>query len=290
MSSYAYTIEYFNEYNQNYDCITAISFDGSFNQESAFLSNEPVYSERYDGTRIDYGTRYTEVAEIVINLVKKDYSDFTNSEKRAILRWLTARKQNSWLKLYDIEGEEICEYYGRFTIVEEQVADSRVIGFTCTFTSTHPYSFSPLRDIQQTFINQETIIVENDSDVVDDFVRPYIVVRPTSAISKLTITNLTTDRQSIIENIKDNETITIDNENKLVFSDYSGDTTLRILGKDFYGIVDYSNEITCFKTDYPLWIELAPGDNKLQFDTNQEGGKVFYQIRYRYPIKIGGTF
>lgn len=292
MSSYAYTIEYFNVRNQDFDCITAISFDGSFNQESTFLSNEPVYSERYDGTRIDYGTRYSEVAEIIINLVKKDYSDFTNAEKREILRWLTARKQNSWLKLYDLDDEEICEYYGRFTNVEAQIADSRVIGFTCIFTSTHPYSFSPLRDIQQTFTDKETIIVQNDSDVVDDFVRPYIVIKPTSSISKLTITNITTDRQSVIEDIKESETVTIDNENKLIFTDYTGDTTLRILGKDFkfYGYIDYSNEQEKYMTDYPLWIELIPGNNKLQFDANGEGGEIFYQIRYRYPIKIGGTF
>lgn len=285
MSSYAYTIEYFNEYNQNYDCIIAISFDGSFNQESTFLSNEPIYSEKYNGTRIDYGTRYTEVAEIIINLIKKDYSDFTNTEKRAILRWLTARKKNSWLKLYDIDGEEICEYYGRFTIVEAQTADSRVIGFTCTFTSTHPYAFSPIRDVQQTFSNKETIIVENDSDVVDDVVRPYMVIKPTSAISKLTISNETTGRQTVIKNIKSEETLTIDNENKLAFSN----DILRILGTDFFGIVDY-NTNEPFTTNYPIWVELVPGDNKLVFDTNGDGGNVFYQIVYRSPIKIGGTF
>ena len=280
MASYAYTIEYFNEYNQNYDCITAISFDGSFNQESSFLSNEPIYSERYDGTRIDYGTRYTEVAEIIINLVKKDYSDFTNAEKRAILRWLTARKQNSWLKLYDQDGEEICEYYGRFTMVEEQTADSRVIGFTCTFTSTHPYAFSPIRDVQQTFVGKEQIIVENDSDVVDNVVRPYMVIKPNKAISKLSIKNETTNIITYIKNIKANETLVIDNENKLAYSD----NIYRTLGSDFYGDVDG------FVTNYPVWIELVPGDNKLIIDTEDTSTKVEYTIKYRYPIKIGSTF
>lgn len=280
MASYAYTIEYFNEYNQNYDCITAISFDGSFNQESSFLSNEPVYSERHDGTRIDYGTRYTEVAEIIINLVKKDYSDFTNAEKRAILRWLTARKQNSWLKLYDQDGEEICEYYGRFTMVEEQTADSRVIGFTCTFTSTHPYAFSPIRDVQQTFIGKEQIVVENDSDVVDNVVRPYMIIKPNNAISKLSIKNETTNIITYIKNIKANETLVIDNENKLAYSD----NICRTLGSDFYGDVDG------FVTNYPVWIELVPGDNKLIIDTGDTSTKVEYTIKYRYPIKIGSTF
>jgi len=280
MASYAYTIEYFNEYNQNYNCITAISFNASFNQESSFLMNEPVYTEKYDGTRIDYGTRYSEVAEVLINLVKKDYSDFTNAEKRAILRWLTARKQNSWLKLYDQDGEEICEYYGRFTMVEEQTADSRVIGFTCTFTSTHPYAFSPIRDVQQTFIGKEKIIVENDSDVIDNVVRPYMVIKPNKAISTLSIKNETTNIITYIKNIKANETLVIDNENKLAYSD----NVYRTLGSDFYGDVDG------FVTNYPVWIELVPGDNKLIIDAGDTSTKVEYTIKYRYPIKIGSTF
>jgi hypothetical protein len=280
MASYAYTIEYFNEYNQNYNCITAISFNASFNQESSFLMNEPVYTEKYDGTRIDYGTRYSEVAEVLINLVKKDYSDFTNAEKRAILRWLTARKQNSWLKLYDQDGEEICEYYGRFTMVEEQTADSRVIGFTCTFTSTHPYAFSPIRDVQQTFTGKEQIVVENDSDVVDNVVRPYMVIKPNKSISQLSIKNETTNIITYVKNIKANETLVIDNENKLAYSD----NVYRTLGSDFYGDVDG------FVTNYPVWIELVPGDNKLIFDAGDTSTKVEYTIKYRYPIKIGSTF
>jgi hypothetical protein len=273
-------IEYCGEYNQNYDCITAISFNASFNQESSFLMNEPVYTEKYDGTRIDYGTRYSEVAEILINLVKKDYSDFTNAEKRAILRWLTARKQNSWLKLYDQDGEEICEYYGRFTMVEEQTADSRVIGFTCTFTSTHPYAFSPIRDVQQTFTGKEQIIVENDSDVIDNVVRPYMIIKPNRAISQLSIKNETTNIITYIKNVKANETLVIDNENKLAYSD----NVYRTLGSDFYGDVDG------FVTNYPVWIELVPGDNKLVIDTGNTSTKVEYTLKYRYPIKIGSTF
>jgi hypothetical protein len=213
-------------------------------------------------------------------LVKKDYSDFTNAEKRAILRWLTARKQNSWLKLYDQDGEEICEYYGRFTMVEEQTADSRVIGFTCTFTSTHPYAFSPIRDVQQTFTGKEQIIVENDSDVVDNVVRPYMAIKPNKAISKLSIKNETTNIITYIKNIKANETLVIDNENKLAYSD----NIYRTLGSDFYGDVDG------FVTNYPVWIELIPGDNKLIIDTEDTSTKVEYTIKYRYPIKIGSTF
>ena len=280
MGAYPYTIEYFGEYNQNFDCITAVSFDGSFNQESSFLMNEPIYTERYNGTRIDYGTKYSETAEIIINLVKKNYTDFSLSEVRAILRWLTARKQNSWLKLYDQDGEEICEFYGRFTAIEQQTADSRVIGFTCTFTSTHPYAFSTIRDIQQTFVGKEKLIVENDSDVVDDVVKPYMVIKSNQSITQLSIKNDTTNITTYIKNIRADETLIIDSENKLAYSD----NTLRVLGSDFYGDVDG------FITNYPVWVELVPGDNKLIIDTGNGSAQVEYTLKYRYPMKIGSTF
>lgn len=281
MSAYPYTICYKDQYNQNFDVITAVSFDGSFDQVSSYTAVEGVTSDRYDGIKIDYGARHIEQAEVMITLVKKDYSYFSNAEKRAILRWLSSNKQCSWLKLYDQELEEIVEFYGRFSSVDEKISDANVMGFVATFTSPFPWGFSPLRDVRQTFTSTETIIVENDTDDPESLVRPYITIAPTSAISKLTITNETTNRQTIIKNIKAGETITIDNENKLVFSD----DVYRVIGSDMYGIVDDD-----YVTDYPVWIEFCEGDNKLVFDTNSEGGTVSYIIQYRYPVKIGSTF
>lgn len=281
MSTYPYTIEFQGEYNQNYDVITAVSFDGSFSQDTSFLTTEPIYTERPNGTRISYGAKYTEVAEPIINLVKKDYSNFSRAEIRDILRWLTSTKNNSWLKLYDEDGEPICEYYGRFTVVEEQIADSRVLGFTCTFTSTHPYAFSPIRDIQQTFTGSETIVLENDSDVLDDTVKPYLTITLLNTnLSKLSITNTETNITTFIKNIKQDEILTIDNENKLVYSN----DIYRIIGSDFYG------DVNGFVTNYPVWLELVPGDNKIVINTGSSTAQVEYTLKYRYPMKLGSTF
>lgn len=281
MASYAYTIQYRNQYNQNFDCITAVSMDAGFDQVSSYTAVEGVTSDLHNGLKVDHGSRYIEQVELIVTLIKKDYKDFSNSEKRQILRWLSSSKYCSWLTLYDIDGEPIADVYGRFVSVEEKIADSRVLGFVATFQSPYPYFFSSLRDVRQAFIGSEKIVLENDTDAIDDMVRPYITIKPLSAVSELTILNKTTNRKSIIKNIKANELITIDNENKLIFSD----DIYRIIGGDFYGVVDSD-----FVTSYPVWIELAPGDNEFVIDVGDTSTKVEYQIRYRYPIKLGSTF
>lgn len=281
MSTYSYHFTYQGRSNDDFDSITAISFDGSFDQVSSFVETEPVYSDKFDGQRIDYGFHWQNVAEPQIHIVKKNYEPYSQSEVREILKWLTGHKQASWLTMYDEDYDETTEFFGRFTVVDEKIADSRVFGFICTFTANSPFGYSPIREIRGTFTNQETLLLENSTDDLDSLVRPYFTIQPTSAITQLTIINETTNRQTILKNIKAEEKITIDSENMLVFSDNS----LRIIGEDMYGIVD-GDDIT----NYPIWIEFVPGDNKLIIDTNGEGGKIFYSLSYRFPIKVGSTF
>lgn len=281
MSTYSYYISYQNKYNTDFDSITAISFDGGFDQVSSFTETESVYSEKFNGERLDYGFRWQNVAEPQIYMVKKNYEPYTQKEVRQILRWLTGRRQCSWLKMYDEDGSEIVQFFGRFTVVDEKIADSRVIGFVCTFSATSPWGYSPLRTIERRFTNTEILLLQNDTDDLDSLVRPYFTIQPTSAISQLTITNETTNRRTVFKDIKAGEKITIDSQNMLVYSD----NALRMIGQDMYGIVDGD-----YVTNYPVWIEFSPGDNKLIIDTGGEGGEVSYSLSYRYPIKVGSTF
>ena len=125
MLSYAYYFKYRNQYNTNYALITSISFDAGFDQIGTGTAVESVSTDRYDGKKIDYSARYIEQVELQITMVKKDYTDLTREEKRSILSWLSANKQASWLQLYNDEGDEIIEFFGRFSSVEEKTADSR---------------------------------------------------------------------------------------------------------------------------------------------------------------------
>lgn len=277
MLSYAYYFKYRNQTNKDFDLITSVSFDAGFDQIGTATAVEAVTSDKYDGSRIDYGSRYTEQVELQITMVKKDYTDFTREDKREALRWLSANKEASWLQLYDDEGGEIIEFFGRFTSVEEKTADSRTIGIVAVFTSPFPYGFSPLREINQTFIGSETVRIQNDTDALDEYVCPYFTITPSVAIDQLSIKNKNTNTTIFVKNLKANETLTLDNEHKLAFTN----DEFRIMGEDFYGDVDG------FITNYPVFIELEPGTNELFIDTGNTSCECTYSLSYRYPIKLG---
>lgn len=278
---YPYVIEYFDDYSTGFNCITAVSFDGGFDEVSTGDAMDAVYSEKSNGERIDYGARYQEVLELNVTLLKSDYTDFTRNEKREILKWLSGRKQASWLKLYDQNMEPICEVFGRFIEVQQKTADSRTVGFLATFEATSPYPMSPLRHVEQIFTGPEVLILENDGDVVDEYVMPYMEITPLNEdISELVIYNKHIDETVKIKNIRQNETLVIDNANKLIFSN----DTYRIIGEDFYGIT------SGIQTNYPVWCKLSPGDNRLELNPGSDTCRIKYVFKYRYPIKLGGTF
>lgn len=277
MLSYAYYFKYRNQTNKDFDLITSVSFDAGFDQIGTATAVEAVTSDKYDGSRIDYGSRYTEQVELQITMVKKDYTDFTREDKREALRWLSANKEASWLQLYDDEGGEIIEFFGRFTSVEEKTADSRTIGMIAVFTSPFPYGFSPLREINQTFIGSEIVRIMNDTDAIDEYVYPYFTITPNTTINQLSIKNKNTNTTIFVKNLKANETLTLDNEHKLAFTN----DEFRIMGEDLYGDVDG------FITNYPIFIEFEPGTNELFIDTGTTSCECKYSLSYRYPIKLG---
>ena len=278
---YPYVVEYFDEYSTGFDCITNISFDGGEDEVSSGEVLEAVYSNKFDGTRIDYGAIHSEVLELTITFIKRDYSDFTKYEIRNMLKWLSGRKQNSWMKLYDEEMEAICEVFGRFIEVQQKVLDSRTVGLIAIFESTKPYPFCPLRHVEQVFTGNEILVLENDGDAADDYIMPYIELTPLNEnIAEMKIYNKLTNETVTIKNIKQDETLTIDNENKIIYSN----DEYRILGTDFCGITKG------METSYPVWLKLGPGDNRLELNPVSETCRVKYVFKYRYPIKIGGTF
>ena len=95
---YPYLVEFKNEFNTNFDLITAVSFTGGFDTPSANVDMEQVYSEKFDGTHIVYGHKFVSPAQVTITFVKKNYTHFTSAESRQFLKWLGGRKKTDWLK------------------------------------------------------------------------------------------------------------------------------------------------------------------------------------------------
>ena len=283
MISYAYYFKYRQKTNKDFGLITSVAFgnDAGFDQIGTATAVEGVTSDKYDGTRIDYSAKYLECVELQITMVKDNYEDFTREDKRAILRWLSANKQASWIEFYDSDGGEIIQVFGRFTSIEEKTADSRTIGMIAVFTSRFPYGFSPLREIKQKFIGKETVRIMNDTDVLDDYVRPYFTIKISEKIEKLSIENKETNTTIFVKNLLANETLTLDNENKLAFTDRENREPAFYIGNHLNGDVDG------FTTNYPVFIELIPGVNELLIDTGTTSCECEYSFSYCYPIKLG---
>ena len=82
-------------------------FDADQGESDTFLGMEPIYTESADGTRrLDYGAKYNNVATFRITAIKPDSSDFSVTEIRDHLRWLTGVKKNSQLDLLEHFSEE----------------------------------------------------------------------------------------------------------------------------------------------------------------------------------------
>ena len=145
MSSYHASFTYLNINSYKDKNLRIVSFSPDNGEQDTFLSMTAVTEESYDGThRFDYGARYDSVANFTITLIKQNGEDFTVAENRDLLRWITGAKINSWLDLFEHEGEKDPKYsfFGRFINVQQYKLDSRVVGLILTFESMHPWAYS----------------------------------------------------------------------------------------------------------------------------------------------------
>lgn len=203
---------------------------GDYGEAETFLSMEPVYTDNYSGTRrIDYGARYNSVAVLNITVIKKDGGDFSVSDVRNCLQWLTGTPSNSNLDLL-INNEVKYTFTGRFTNASHYKMDARTIGLILEFTSIAPWAYKVQDPIEViTGENSDPIYINNDSD--DLYSRVFMKTTYTNTGEKgsnVIITNTTTGEQTEVYNLSSNETITID-QNMMIISD----NTTRVFGSDF---------------------------------------------------------
>lgn len=227
----------------------------------SFLSMEPTTTESYDGTKLfDYGAKYTDTASLVVSLIKSDNSDITVTEARNVLKWLTGSRAASQLDLYKVNDKIAYSFFGRFTEVNLQKLDSRVVGIIATFTATSPWAYSAVQVVTQAINGSTTLTVANLSDDEDTYVYPEVVFTNENANGTLNIKNTTLSEETIINNIAVNEKITM-NSNQIIYSD----NPTRIFGNDFN-----------FK-----WLRLVSGNNSITIT-----GTGSISIQYRYFIKV----
>ena len=246
----------------NYDEKLIVStFNPDSGETDTYLTMEPVYSESYDGAmRTDYGAKYTDVAKPSVTFIDIDGEDIQPDKVRSVLRWLTGSRQNAWMNVYNVDGDIVCSYLGRFTDVKLQKMDARVIGIVAYFTATTPWAYSDVQTVTMQLNGATNFSIDNESDELYSLIYPRIIYKNTQNDASLSIKNNTVGEETVFKKLQQGEIITIDNN----FVAYS-DNTSRIFNDDFNFV-------------FPA---LSAGLN----DFKAEGiGEL--TISFRYPMKV----
>lgn len=238
---------------------------GDSGEVETFLSMGPVYTDNYSGTRrIDYGAKYNSVAVFNITVIKEDFSDFSVSDIRNCLRWLTGVQSNSNLDLL-IDNEVKYTFIGRFTNASHYKMDSRTIGLVLEFTSISPWAYAvkdPIECVTEKGV--ATVQIDNDSD--DLYSRVFMKTTYQnigSSEGSVIITNTTTGEKTEIYNLVENEIVIMD-QNMIITSD----NTVRVFGNDFNFV-------------FP---SLQAGSNMFKIQ-----GNGIIKFEYIVPVKLGNV-
>lgn len=140
----AHRIVYNNLSSDEFDVILGLSLSGDDGATSSFLGRDGVYTEHYDGHRTIHRAKHNEVFTPRFTLIKKDYGDFTPSENRKILSWLTASEKPGWLEVYK-DDSNVVEWrvFGCVTSIEQyKLGNGRIVGYEFNIESSHPYAWS----------------------------------------------------------------------------------------------------------------------------------------------------
>jgi hypothetical protein len=244
--------------------LVVATFEPDSGETDSYLSMDPVYTDSFDGTiRTDYGAKYNDVARPSVTFVYPDGEDIQPFKVRSVLKWLTGSKQSAWLNIYNIDGEPVCSYLGRFTDVKLQKMDARVVGIRAEFTANSPWAYSDTKTVIMKINGTTEFKIDNNSDDLDSCVYPKVTFKNNQNNASLSIKNNTIGISTEFKQLQENEIITIDNN----FVAYS-DNTARIFNDDFNFV-------------FPA---LSSGINSFNAEGNGE-----LTIKFRYPMKVADS-
>ncbi len=162
-----------NEYLNQLTVILDVAFDSDNGEMSSFLNRSAVASESFDGrykNTIRY--KYDELFSPRFTIVKKDFSDFSQSEVRQVLKFLTQTDKPAMLEVsYDKEHENIvsedrdfCAIGGFTTIDTYKLANNRTVGILATFEAITPFAMSKLYTMPIDASTNYKATIEIDTD------------------------------------------------------------------------------------------------------------------------------
>lgn len=191
--------------NDDFDLICGAAFESGDNGETeSFLSKEAVSSNIYDGSRKNiHGYHYTEVINVQITLIKKNYESITEQENRKILAWLTGSNKTEELIVYKDDSEVVSyRLIGNVISVDQyKLANNRVVGYIFSFENIAPYAYSPVKTVTKTITSPETFIINCHTDAYEKNLYPKITVKIGDSMYIPVDEDPTSDSYDMLDNV-----------------------------------------------------------------------------------------
>lgn len=228
--------EYANKRLSDFGCVLC-SFDGGSSLEDVdigcditFTTIKNNHTSVHSKTSTSYDNVYTTPFDIMKNpCMYTNDMYFTDLEAREITKWLNRREYHKF-KLYNPDFNVMdYYYYGSFN-VKQKMMNGKILGFSLTFTSTSPYAFGENVELKYMLMNQnDSFILYGDSDEYG-IIYPKLEIKCLSS-GDLLIKNEATGSILDIKKCEYGETITIDGEYKVIYTD--SETHSSTLPNDF---------------------------------------------------------
>lgn len=246
------------------------SFDSGSSNEEEELGMDHETVEEYIGHNpvpIYLGAKYQNKLKSQITIIKNvDINTdihFTEHECREVLRQLTGYKGYMNMQIHPYEFDELIYFNVRIIKASYKKVSGKVVGIILQLEFDSQFAWSKEFNISYNIKSGNTIRIYNRSDDLYNYLYPKVTISPLSSIQNLEIIN-TSDNNwtTIISNIANGETITMDSKNEI----------LQSLNKDRIIMNDFNMH----------FIRLVPGENQIQSNND-----IQITFNFRVPRKVG---
>ena len=169
-------------------------------------------------TSSSYENVYSISFEIMKNMCNSDDDEYlTIEEVRRLITWLSRREYRKLKFINTIDFNMNINYYGSFN-VKQIMNGNKVLGLSLTFTTNAPYGFEDEVQLEfDTTYENEHFYLSGNSDELG-VIYPVVSILFKQDCDLFQIANITTGTTLSLQNCVEGETITIDGEHKIIFT------------------------------------------------------------------------
>lgn len=164
-----------------------VSFDN--NNELSLGLERTIEKSQKNRFRVDsnvYGVTYANDLEFTISIMKDPCIFMSNSELqiaeddlRQITKWLTSVSVPMWLEKKNRDVIDDIRYKGIFTNIEPFFL-GELYGLTLTFSCTSSFGYTHDKVTEKQVNGITNFMINNDSDLMENYCYPTIVLKPTT--------------------------------------------------------------------------------------------------------------